>query len=127
MTGLDRLCVRAMSALVATLGLAALAAGQSSMATPGQGSSIVLPRPAWRPFRDPIELHDYWWALLVPMALGVALVYKAVRNPKLERFWQSVAVMTTQVIAGMVLLGVASYLIVMWFIPFIADWATRAH
>jgi hypothetical protein len=34
---------------------------------------------AWRPFLDPLNLHEYWWAFLVPLALGVAFTYKAVR------------------------------------------------
>ncbi|HPO92019.1 MAG TPA: hypothetical protein PL072_00985 [Phycisphaerales bacterium] len=75
----------------------------------------------YRPFIDPLTIHDSWYWLLIPMALGIALVYKAVRLQTLEKYWRQVAIMTTQIVIGMILLGAASYLIVVAYVRFIAE------
>lgn len=71
----------------------------------------------YRPFIDPVELHEYWWILLLPMSIGIAIAYKAVRvrstpEGNLIGYWRAVTVMTGQILAAMILLGVASYLLV---------------
>jgi hypothetical protein len=76
---------------------------------------------AYRPFIDPLNLHDVWWALLVPLSLGIAIAYKAVRTRDMGMYWRQVAIMTVQIVVAMVLLAVASYLFVEvylgWFAP----------
>lgn len=76
---------------------------------------------AWRPFIDPLNLHDLWWLLLVPLALGISLAYKAVRVRDMRDLWRQVLMMTVQIVVAMVLLAVASYLFVEvylgWFAP----------
>ena len=74
----------------------------------------------WRPFLDPINAHAMWWALLIPLALGVSVVYKAVRLPDMEHYWRHVAVMTVQIIVAMILLGVAMFIFVQYLIPLLA-------
>ena len=83
------------------------------------------PSPPFRPFIDPLEMHGSWWLLLPPLALGIAMVYKAVKLKDLSRYWFQVVVMTLQIIAGMLLLGVASYLLVELFVPLVASHAAR--
>ena len=75
----------------------------------------------YRPFIDPLTIHDQWYLLLIPMALGIAIVYKAVRLPTLERYWRHVLIMSTQIVMGMILLGAASYLVVVVYARFIAE------
>lgn len=82
--------------------------------------AAVLPRPPFRPFIDPMELHAYWWILLFPISLGVAMVYKAVRLTKLERYWMQVVVMTVQIILAMIGLAIASYFLVMVYAEYVA-------
>ncbi|MBX3404873.1 MAG: hypothetical protein KF699_15795 [Phycisphaeraceae bacterium] len=72
------------------------------------------PKPPLRPFIDPIELHQWWFVLLVPMAFFVAMIYKAVRLQTIERYWWHVCVMTLQIVLGMIGLGAAT-----WFVVFI--------
>lgn len=79
---------------------------------------------AWTPFIDPIDAFDVWWALIIPLALGMSIAYKAVRVSDLSRFWRQVAAMTLQSIAAMALLGLAAYLIIVWIVPAILP--TRA-
>lgn len=78
---------------------------------------------AWRPFIDPLDLHALWWVLLIPMALGVSVVYKAVRVRDLSRYWREVAIMTTQIVLAMILLGAAVYLFIEFYVVWVADHA----
>jgi hypothetical protein len=77
--------------------------------------------PPYRPFIDPIQVHGMWWLMVVPMALGVAVVYKAVRMRDLRGagYWLGVLKMMAEIIAGMALLAVLSYAVVMVY----ARWA----
>lgn len=84
-------------------------------------SAPALPRPPFRPFLDPLELHSVWWLMLIPMALGVSLVYKAVRVKDLAQLPRQVLVMTLQIILGMIGLAVASYLVVVIFAHAVAS------
>jgi hypothetical protein len=75
---------------------------------------------AWRPFLDPLNLHEYWWAFLVPLALGVAFTYKAVRVRDLRELPKRTAVLTVQIILGMILLGAAFFAFLEYVVPVIA-------
>lgn len=95
---------------------------------PGGASQIATPqlKPGdlpYRPFLDPVRLpvHTRWYLLLLPMSFGVAVVYKAVMLHTMERYWRQVGYLTAQIIVGMILLAVASYAIVLWYVPWMAD------
>ncbi len=79
-------------------------------------ASPVRLKPPYRPFIDPLEVHGWWWAMLVPMSLGIAVAYKAVRVKTVNEAWgpylREVAWMTVQIVLGMVMLVVVSYLLV---------------
>jgi hypothetical protein len=75
---------------------------------------------AYRPFIDPINLHDWWFLLLGPMALGISIAYKAVRMLDLKDYVRQVVLMTVQIILGMIGLGIASYLFVQHVLPLVA-------
>jgi hypothetical protein len=83
--------------------------------------AAAFPRPPYRPFIDPLELHQWWWLLLIPMSFGVAVVYKAVRVKTMDKYWQQVLIMTIQIVLGMLALAAASYWLVMHFAQFIAE------
>ncbi|MEQ9617418.1 MAG: hypothetical protein RLN60_05225 [Phycisphaerales bacterium] len=72
---------------------------------------------AWTPFIDPIDIQQHWWLTLIPMALGISMAYKAVRLRPLEKYWKHVAVMTVQIVGGMVGLSVAVYLLIEVLVP----------
>jgi F420-0:gamma-glutamyl ligase-like protein len=75
---------------------------------------------AWRPFLDPINaLHDVWWLLLIPMAIFVAVIYKALRIPNLRRLPAEATMLTLQIILGMLGLGLAIHVV--------AEVATHTH
>lgn len=113
----------------AVLGLVAFSVVLLIPRATGQTGAAPPPAPAhaprdlpWRPFIDPINIHDGWYWLLIPMAFGVAVVYKAVRMQELNRYWLQVAYLTAQIVIAMILLGAATYVIVIRFAPFIASY-----
>ncbi len=84
----------------------------------------ALPLPAYIPFVDPIDAHRWWFLLLLPMAFGVSMVYKAVRMRSLERYWRHVFTMSASIIIGIVALGAMTYVLIEWIVPAIAPMPT---
>lgn len=78
---------------------------------------LLLAANSWRPFIDPIDAHGWWFLLLIPMSLLIAIAYKAVRSPSLDGYWRLVIIMTIQTILGMLALAAALYIIVQIFVP----------
>lgn len=75
---------------------------------------------AWRPFLDPINaLQGHWFWLIIPLAVGVSMTYKAVRLDSLERYWRQVLIMTTQLIIAIIAMGAAAFLVVEYVLPII--------
>jgi hypothetical protein len=73
---------------------------------------------AYRPILDPLPAHGpWWWLLLIPLAFGVSVVYKAVRAADLRRFWAQALGMTLQIVLVMGALGVALHVVVEWVLP----------
>lgn len=75
---------------------------------------------AYIPFVDPIDAHRWWFMLLIPMAVGVSMVYKAVRMRSLDRYWRHVVTMSATIIIGIILLGAGTYVLIEWIVPRIA-------
>jgi len=73
---------------------------------------------AYTPFLDPMPmLGGMWWLTLAPLALGIAVVYKAIKLDDMRRYTAQVAMMTMQIIAVMVALAVGIQLVVGWIVP----------
>lgn len=72
---------------------------------------------AWRPFLDPLDLHAYWYFLLVPLALGISIAYKAVRVRNMDRYWMNVFTMTAQIVGSIIGLGVLAYIVLILIVP----------
>lgn len=81
--------------------------------------ALTLAALAYRPFVDPVDIQRIWYLLLVPLALGIAVTYKAVRIPDMRRYPRQVAIMTVQIIIAMLALGAASFLLVQHVVPLI--------
>ena len=72
------------------------------------------------PFVEPINaLQDWWYLLLIPLSFGIAMIYKALRSSQLDQFWQSVLVMTGQIVAAMIGLAIGLTVIIRVLIPLI--------
>lgn len=73
---------------------------------------------AWTPFLQPAPgVQHWWWLLVVPMALGVAMAYKAIRVQELSQWPLAVAKMTLQVVAAVIGIAVGLYLLVIVLLP----------
>lgn len=75
---------------------------------------------AFRPFLDPLPLDDVWFLLVVPLSLGVAIVYRAVRAADQRAFYRSVLIMTAQTVAAMIALGAGFFTLVEFVLPLVA-------
>ncbi len=70
------------------------------------------------PFVHPINaVFTWWYLLLLPLSLGVAMVYKALRLESLEHYWREVAVMVLQIVLAMIGLAVALWLVIQVVLP----------
>ena len=56
---------------------------------------------AYKPFLDPLKVWDYWPWLLLPLCLGVSIVYKSVREESMSRVPKEAAKATFWIVAGM--------------------------
>ncbi|MFG0258408.1 MAG: hypothetical protein ACF8GE_10945 [Phycisphaerales bacterium JB043] len=77
---------------------------------------------AWRPILDPLPLAGgAWWFTLVPLALLIAMSYKAVRIHEHDGWWRhylrASLIMCVQIIALLLALSLGLHLIVDVFAP----------
>lgn len=73
---------------------------------------------AYRPFLDPLPMPPGgWWLTLIPMAVLIAIAYKAVRKPSLKRYWRSVISMSLQIVLFITLAGAGVHVVVEWIVP----------
>ena len=70
------------------------------------------------PFVVPLHFFNSWWyVLLLPLAFGIAVIYKATRLHHLDDFWRQVIIMTCQIILAMIGLALALTVLVQLIIP----------
>lgn len=74
---------------------------------------------AFRPFLDPLPIDAYWYLLLIPISIFIAVSYKAVRVVDMKDYLRHVVVLSVQIIVSMMALGIGSYLIVERILPII--------
>ena len=66
---------------------------------------------AWRPLLDPLPVDDYWLVLMLPMAIAIAVVYKAVKIDDLSALPRQAVWLAVQFVIVMV--GAA---VVLWLV-----------
>lgn len=76
---------------------------------------------AYIPFLDPLDLHTAWWLTLVPLALGISVVYKAIRMRDLKGYAGQVLMMTVQIILGVIGISAALFIITEVMIPLVEN------
>lgn len=73
---------------------------------------------AYMPFVTPMMwVHDWWYLLLLPLALGISMIWKALRVSPLSEYWRQVIVMTIQIIVAMIVLAIALNVFVQVIVP----------
>jgi len=98
--------------------------GASATGVLAQATSVATNAPgevgAYRPFIDPIDAQPFWFALLIPLAIGIAVAYKAVRMTDMQGYARQVAVMSLQIVLGMIALAIGFYLFVLVYLPWVS-------
>jgi len=74
---------------------------------------------AYTPFLDPIDANGIWWAMLPPLAILIAVVYKALRLATLRGYGWQVLLMAGQIVLAMLLLGAGAYLFIQHVAPMV--------
>ncbi len=75
---------------------------------------------AWTPFLEPMPSIGGWWPIfLIPLSIGISMIYKALRLPTLRNYTMSVGLMSIQIIVAMVALAIALFILVQFIIPVI--------
>ena len=63
---------------------------------------------AYTPFIRPLPgVWDYWAWLLLPLCIGVSVVYKTIKAPKLARVPAEATLITLYILISMVAAGIA--------------------
>lgn len=75
---------------------------------------------AYIPFLDPIAaFHQWWLVLILPLAFGISVIWRALKLPRLDHYWRAVAMMTAQIVLAMAALGVGLVVLVQVVIPWL--------
>jgi hypothetical protein len=69
---------------------------------------------AYTPFVDALPVWDYWMWLLVPLTVGVAIVYKSIKCRTMRQVPREAAAITFWILLGMAGAAAALWLIVWW-------------
>jgi len=69
---------------------------ESELIIPGSG-----PAPSYRPFVTSLPMWDWWIVTLIPLCLGVAIVYKAIKCNSMRQVPKQALMITLWIIGGM--------------------------
>lgn len=60
----------------------------------------------YRPFLSPLPIWDYWAWLIIPLTIGVAIVYKSIRCPRMAQVPKQAMAISFYIIISMILAAV---------------------
>lgn len=61
----------------------------------------------FRPFWQPLPIWDYWYLLLLPLCLGISIVYKSIKVRTMRQMPREAGVIFVMIILGMALAAAA--------------------
>jgi hypothetical protein len=64
---------------------------------------------AFELFRQPLPVWDYWYLLLIPLCLGISIVYKAIKCREMKQVTREASVIFAMIMLGMILAAIALY------------------
>lgn len=62
---------------------------------------------SFRPFWQPLPAWDYWYLLLLPLCLGISIVYKSIKVRTMKQMPREAGVIFVMIILGMALAAAA--------------------
>jgi hypothetical protein len=72
---------------------------------------IHLLADTWRPFLDPLPVDASWLLLMLPLVLGIAVVYKTIKIDDLELLPKQAFWLASQIVFYMVIAAAALWII----------------
>jgi len=69
---------------------------------------------AYRPFLDPLPVWDYWYLLILPLCIAVAVVYKSMKCSTMSRVPIEAGQIVLWIIGGFSGAAVALLVLVKW-------------
>ena len=72
------------------------------IATAGAWVAEAASGSGYRPFRNPLPIWDYWYLLLIPLCLGISIVYKSVKCHSMRQVPREAAEIFLTIIVGFV-------------------------
>lgn len=72
----------------------------------------LLAQYAYKPFVNPIPLPDHWNLLLIPLALGIAVIYKSIRCNEMRKVPIESIKTALFILAG---LFACQYALIVWY------------
>lgn len=75
---------------------------------------------AYTPFIDALPVHNEWYLLIIPIAIFIAIGYKAIRCTDMKNYPREVFIFTMQILIGLGLLAAAMTLVITVLIPLLA-------
>ena len=73
-------------------------------------AALIIPL-GYVPFRDPWAVDGQWLLLLLPLIVGISVVYKTIKLADLHRLPREATVMSLQLVAFMILVAAALWLL----------------
>ena len=70
---------------------------------------------AYRPFFEPLPIDRFWYLLAIPLVVAIAVVYKTLKLPTLDRLVPESLLLAGQVLFFLVLAAVAVSVLTWWF------------
>ena len=64
---------------------------------------------AFEPFRQPLSVWDYWYLLLIPLCVGISIVYKSIKCREMKQVPREATVIFSMIMLGMVTAAVGLY------------------
>ena len=62
---------------------------------------------AFRPFWQPLPVWNYWYLLLLPLCVGISVVYKSIKCREMKQVTRESAVIFFMILLGMVIAAAA--------------------
>ena len=67
--------------------------------------AFLCPLAGWRPFLTPMPVWDYWYLLVLPLVVGVAIVYKTVKVESVKDLPRAALSTTLWILVGMIVVA----------------------
>jgi hypothetical protein len=64
---------------------------------------------AFEPFRQPLPVWDYWYLLLIPLCIGISIVYKSIKCREMKQVPREASVIFIMIMLGMIATAAALY------------------